>query len=100
MSTHDRQLLICTSNVETIRRIQTVAYELGVLLLSEENPLAVLEHPQLGAVDAVVVQFAEFGPDASGFIEQCRKQSPNTPIIVLLQRFSSEEAFRFAQCGV
>ncbi len=100
MSTHDRQLLLCVSNAETNRRIQTVAHELGILLLSEETPASVLGNPQLPAVDAVLVQFAEFGPEASDFIENCRKQAPGTPLIVLLGRFSSEEAFRFAQCGV
>jgi DNA-binding NtrC family response regulator len=100
MSNHDRQLLLCVSNAETIRRIQTVAQELGILLLSQESPASVLESPQLSTVDAVVVQFGEFGPEASSFIENLRKQAPNTPVIILLQRFSSEEAFRFAQCGV
>jgi DNA-binding NtrC family response regulator len=100
MSTHDRQLLLCVSNAETNRRIQTVAHELGIVLLSLANPAAVTAHSQLGTADAVVVQFSEFGPEASAFIESCRKQSPHTPVIVLLQRFSSEEAFRAAQAGV
>ena len=100
MSNHDRQLLVCVSNAEAIRRVKAIAHELGILLLIEENPAALLENSQLTRVDALLVQFNEFGPEASYFIEECRKQSPGTPVIVLLQRFSSEEAFRFAHCGV
>jgi DNA-binding NtrC family response regulator len=100
MSTHDRQLLLCISNPEAIRRIEAAAHELGILLLVEASPSAVLENLQLSKVDAVVIQFGEFGPEASCFIEKCRKQSPGTPVIALLQQFSSEETFRFAHCGV
>ena len=100
MSTQDRQLLLCVSNAETTRRIGIVTQELGISRLVEHDSAALLNHPQLTSVDAVVVQFAEFGPEASCFIEKCRVQSPYTPVIVLLERFSSEEAFRFAHCGV
>lgn len=100
MSTKNRQLLLCVPHPEAIRRIETAAHDLGILLQAEECPAALLEHPELGEAESVVVAFAEFGPDASFFIERCRKQSPGTPIIVLLQHFSSAEAFRFAQCGV
>lgn len=100
MATHDRQLLLCISNPEAIRRIQTAAHELGILLLTEPSPSAVLENPQLSKVDAVVIQFDDFGPESSCFIEKSRKQAPTTPVIVLLRQSSSEEAFRYAHCGV
>jgi DNA-binding NtrC family response regulator len=100
MSTHDRQLLLCVQDAETIRRVQSVADDLGILLIADESPTALLGNPHLTSVDSIVVQFSEFGPEASCFVETCRKQSPETPIIVLLQQFSSAEAFRFAQCGV
>jgi DNA-binding NtrC family response regulator len=100
MSTHNRQLLLCVSNAETIRRIQIAADSLGILLVAEANTAALLENPQLNTVDSIVVEFSEFGPEASFFIERCRKQAPGTPVIVLLQRFSPAEAFHFAHCGV
>ena len=100
MSTYDRQLLLCVTGAETIRRIEKVVSDLGIQLIVEDSPAALLENPRLASVDSVVVQFDQFGPEASLFVEKCRKQSPNTPVIVLLQQFSSSEAFRFAQCGV
>ena len=100
MSTHDRQLLLCVANAETLRRIESVARELGIVLLTEESPAAVYEHSQRTAVDSIVVQFDEFGPEASFFVDACRKHWPGIPIIVLLEQFSSADAFRFAHCGV
>jgi DNA-binding NtrC family response regulator len=100
MSTHDRQLLLCVANAETLCRIESVAHQLGILLLTEASPAALCENPQRTAVDSIVVQFDEFGPEASFFVEACRKHSPGIPIIVLLQQFSSSDAFRFAHCGV
>jgi DNA-binding NtrC family response regulator len=100
MSTHDRQLLLCISNAETNRRIESVAEGLGIRLMTEDTTAALLEHGQLNNVDAIVVQFFEFGPEASLFIEMCRKQAQGTPVIVLLEQFSSADAFQFAHCGV
>ena len=100
MNIQTRQLLLCVSASETLHRIETVAEDLGILLLSTEGPEAIFDHPELTHVESIVVEFAEFGDEASFFIDNCRQRSPGIPVIVLLPQFSVAEAFRAGQCGV
>ena len=75
MSLYDRQLLLCVADSATREQIRTAAEPSGILLLSAETPDALLHHPELSCVDSIVVEFREFGAEASSFLEQCRQRS-------------------------
>ena len=96
----NRQLLICVHDSASITKIETVAKELGIRLITGSTPESLLDHDDLASVDAVIVEFSEFGPMASLFIDSCRAKALGVPLIALLRDVSLSEAVRFSRTDI
>jgi DNA-binding NtrC family response regulator len=99
MSITHRQLILCVSDVVSLSQFKSVAEELGIGLVLELSPAALLENSNLTEADSIVVEFSEFGPEASFFMNSCREKAPEVPIIALLRNASSNDAVRFSRSG-
>ena len=96
----NRQLLICVHDSASILKIETAATELGIRLITGSSPESLLDHDDLPLIDAVIVQFSQFGPDASFFIDSFRAKAPDVPLIALLRNVSPMEAVRFSRTDI
>ena len=96
----NRQLLICVHDSASITKIESVANELGIGLITGSSPKSLLDHDDLASVDAVIVEFSEFGPEASLFIDSFRTKAPDAPLIALLRNVSPMDAVRFSRTDI
>ena len=91
--------MLCVSDADSLLKIETVAQELGIELITQVSPEAILRNTNLVHADSVIVECSELGSEASLFIEACRKQAPDVPVIPLLKDFSSSAAVRLSRTG-
>jgi DNA-binding NtrC family response regulator len=83
----------------SLSQFKSVAEELGIGLVLELSPTALLESESLSQADAIVIEFSEFGSEASLFMNSCCEKAPEVPIIALLRNASSSDAVRFSRSG-
>ena len=99
MAITHRQLILCVSDAGSLGRIKSVAEELGIGLIVELSPAALLANTKLCEADSIIIEFSEFGSEASLFLHSCREKAPDVPIIALLRDVSSSDAVRFSRSG-
>jgi DNA-binding NtrC family response regulator len=100
MATTHGQLILCVSDAGSLSRIKSVAEELEIGLVLELSPEALLaQSTSLAEADSILVQFSEFSPEASLFLNSCRQKAPRVPVIALLHNVSSSDAVRFSRSG-
>jgi DNA-binding NtrC family response regulator len=100
MSIPSRQVLLSVSETGSISKIEAVAQELDIELVFESAPEAILKNSGLAQADCIVVEFSQFGISASSFLDACRRQIPNVPVIALLRSVMPSEAVRFGRSGI
>ncbi|MDQ2840771.1 MAG: sigma-54 dependent transcriptional regulator [Acidobacteriota bacterium] len=100
MSITHRQLILCVSDVLSLSQFKSVAEELGIGLVLELSPATLLENKDLSQAGAIVIEFSEFGSEASLLMNSCREKAPEAPVIALLRDASSSDAVRFSRSGV
>jgi DNA-binding NtrC family response regulator len=83
----------------SLAQLKSVAEELGIGLVLELSPATLLENSDLAEADAIIIEFPEFGSEASLFMNSCREKAPEVPIIALLHNASSSDAVRFSRSG-
>jgi len=80
------------------QRIRFVAEEQGIALLEAASLDMVLSYLASDPTP-VVVQFSGFGPEVRPFFDSVSQISPDTPVIVMLDRASVQDAVRFVRNG-
>jgi DNA-binding NtrC family response regulator len=99
MANLNRQLFLCVSDPKSLSQIKSVADELGIGLVLELSPDALLHNASLSQADSIIIEFSEFSSDASLFMDSCRSKAPEAPVIALLNKVSSSDAVRFSRSG-
>ena len=100
MSTLQRQVLVCVSDIDSVSKIEAAAREVGVELAVVSDRDELLTRQDLAQADCVIVEFSEFGPGTSCFLDSYRANAPEVPVIALLNDVSPSTAVRFSRIGI
>lgn len=100
MAHSTKQLLLCVHDARSFTKIETVANDLGVGIVREDNSEALVKNAAFAQADAILIEVIESGADLSCLLDACQKQGGNVPVIAFLRQSSSSDAVRLSRSGV